>query len=131
MYRQDDINVIEKNIDTIKNEARRKTLELMEPTLKEFTEVFAVILDFIKRKKRIIYGGYAQNSLIKKKNKFDVFYKELDCADIEFYTFQPLEDAIELSDLLYSRKFKFVQVAEGVHNGTYKIFVNFISRVLK
>lgn len=125
MYRQDDINVIEKNIDTIKNEARRKTLELMEPTLKEFTEVFAVILDFIKRKKRIIYGGYAQNLLIKKKNKFDVFYKELDCADIEFYTYQPLHDAIELSDLLYSKKFKFVQVAEGVHNETYKIFVNF------
>ena len=127
MYRQNDIDVIKKNMDTIKDDAMRKKLDIMEPTMKEFKEVYAVILEYIKKKKRIIYGGYAQNHLIKMKNEADVFYKELDMADIEFYTYEPLQDVIELSDLLYSKKFKFVQGAEGVHNETYKIFVNFLN----
>ena len=127
MYNQNDIDLIKKNIDIIKDEATKKKLEIMEPTLKEFKEVYSVILDYIKRKKRIIYGGYAQNHLIKIKNKSDEFYKEIDLADIEFYTYEPLTDVIELSDLLYSKNFKFVQGSEGVHNDTYKIFVNFIN----
>jgi hypothetical protein len=127
MYKQDDVDLIRKNIDMIKDDAMKKKLEIMEPTIIEFKEVYKVILEFIKKKKKIIYGGYAQNHLIKIKNKSDVFYKELDLADIEFYTYEPLQDVVELSDLLHSRKFKYVQGAEGVHNDTYKIFVNFIN----
>lgn len=127
MYNQNDINLIKKNIDIIKEDATKKKLEILEPTLIEFKEVYSVILDFIKSKERIIYGGYAQNHLIKIKNISDEFYKETDLADIEFYTYEPLTDVIELSDLLYSKNFKYVQGAEGVHNDTYKIFVNFIN----
>jgi len=127
MYNQNDIDLIKKNIDIIKDDATKKKLEIMEPTLKEFKEVYSVILDYIKSKKRIIYGGYAQNYLIKIINKSDEFYKEIDLADIEFYTPEPLTDVIELSDLLYSKNFKYVQGSEGVHNDTYKIFVNFIN----
>lgn len=127
MYNQNDIDLIKKNIDIIKEDATKKKLEIMEPTLKEFKEVYSVILDYIKNKERIIYGGYAQNHLIKIKNKSDEFYKEIDLADIEFYTYEPLTDVIELSDLLYSKNFKYVQGSEGVHNDTYKIFVNFVN----
>ena len=127
MYTQNDINLIKKNIDIIKEDATKMKLEILEPTLKEFKEVYSVILDYIKSKKKLIYGGYAQNHLIKIKNKYDEFYKETDLADIEFYTHEPLTDVIELSDLLYSKKFKFVQGSEGVHNDTYKIFVNFVN----
>lgn len=127
MYRQNDIDIIKKNMDTIKDDALRKKLDIMEPTMKEFKEVYSVILEYIKKKKRVIYGGYAQNHLIKLKNESDVFYKDLDMADIEFYTYEPLQDVIELCDLLYSKKFKFVQGAEGIHNETYKIFVNFLN----
>ncbi len=127
MYRQTDIEVIKKNIDTIKDDALRKKLEVLEPTMKEFEDVYKVIVNFIKERKRKIYGGYAQNHLIKMKNENDVFYKELDMADIEFYTYEPLKDVIDLCDLLHSKGYKFIQGAEGVHNETYKIFVNFIN----
>ena len=127
MYREKDIDLIKNNMDIIKDDAMKKRLEIIEPTIKEFKEVYAVILEFIKNKKRKIYGGYAQNHLIKIKKESDVFYKEIDLADIEFYSYQPIEDTIELSDLLHSKKFKFVQGSEGVHNDTYKIFVNFIN----
>ena len=65
MYNQDDIDLIRKNIDIIKDDAMKNKLEIMEPTMTEFKEVYKVILEFIKKKKRIIYGGYAQNHLIK------------------------------------------------------------------
>jgi hypothetical protein len=54
MYRQNDIDVIKKNMDIIKDDAMRKKLDMMEPTMKEFKEVYAVILEYIKKKKQLI-----------------------------------------------------------------------------
>lgn len=127
MYRQEDIETIQSNLNDIKDNALRVKLETMEPTIKEFNDVYKVILDFIKQKKRIIYGGYAQNKLIKQKKPEDGFYRDLDMADIEFYSYEPLKDIVDLCDLLHSKGFKHVQGSEGVHNETYKIFVNFLN----
>ena len=61
------------------------------------------------------------------KNSNDGFYKDVDTPDIEFYSFEPIKDLIELCDYLKSKKFKYVQGSEGLHEGTYKIFVNFVN----
>jgi hypothetical protein len=125
MHREEDIEVIKNNIDNIAEKAIFTYKSNNEPTYEESEKVYKVILDYIKSKKRIIYGGFAQNKLITEKNQDDGFYKDVDTPDIEFYSFEPLKDLIELCDLLYSKKFKFVQGSEGLHEGTYKIFVNF------
>jgi len=127
MYRQTDIELVRKNIDTIKDDAMRKKLDTLEPTLKEFKEVYDIIVEYIKKNKLKIYGGYAQNHLIKIKNENDIFYKELDLADIEFYSYEPIKHLIELCDILHAKGYKYVQGSEGVHEETYKIFVNFIN----
>ena len=46
-------------------EAFKKTEQIIEPTRKEYNEVYISVLDFIKKSRRIVYGGYAQNNLIK------------------------------------------------------------------
>jgi len=125
MYRQTDLEHIKKNLDYINTEALKKRQEIIEPTMKEFKDVYVAIIEFIKKNKKIVYGGYAQNHLIKIKNKNDVFYKETDRADIEFYSYEPLKDIIELADYLHSKKFKYIEGKGGVHEETYKIFVNF------
>ena len=127
MYRQTDLDAIKNNIDIIKDDAMRKKLDILEPTMKEFNEVYQVILNYIKDKKKIIYGGYAQNHLIEIKNKSDSFYKDLDMADIEFYSYEPLKDVVDLCDLLKSKGYSYVQGSEGAHPETYKIFVNFVN----
>jgi len=135
MYRQKDIVDIDKNINKIKDEAIYEYKKQNEPTLDESSQVCKVIIDFIKRKKRVVYGGYAQNLLIINKNKKDGFYKEIngafynwpDLADIEFYTPYPIDDLIELTEELYSHKFNNIESIEGMHNGTYKIYVNFLN----
>jgi hypothetical protein len=125
MYRQTDLEFIKKNLDYIKDEALKKRQDIIEPTISEYKNVYKAILEFIKKTKRIVYGGYAQNHLIKMKNSNDVFYKETDIADIEFYSYEPLKDIVELADFLHSKGFKYVEGKGGVHEETYKIFVNF------
>lgn len=127
MYRQLDIDTILNNIDKIEDQAKTIYLNSYEPTMDESKNVYKDIKQFIKDKKRIVYGGYAQNELIRAKNENDVFYKEIDLADIEFYTPDPIGDMIDLCDMLYQKKYKYIDGKEGVHNETYKIFVNFIN----
>ena len=126
MYRQKDLEIIKLNLNEIEDKASEYFLKnFHEPTLKELNSVYDLIKQFIKKKKRIIYGGYAQNELIKKKNNGKGFYKLIDIPDIEFYSPEPLSDMIEICDILHSKKYMDVQGKQGVHDGTYKIFSNF------
>jgi hypothetical protein len=133
MYRKEDIIKIEANLDKIKNDAAIEYKTVYEPTLIESSKVYKAIKDYIKKNKKIVYGGFAQNLLVGAKNKSDVFYKEIDeayfnwpdIADIEFYTPTPIADVITLTEELHSQGFKYVEGAEGIHSETYKIFVNF------
>jgi hypothetical protein len=127
MYRPKDEEIILKNLSRLEDEAKQIYLNNYEPTISEIKSVYHEIMNFIKNKKRIIYGGYAQNSLIRVKNKNDVFYKETDIADIEFYSPDPIGDTVDLVDYLHGKKYKYVEGKEGVHPETYKIFVNFIN----
>lgn len=135
MYRYNDIEKIDKNIDTIIDGAAKQYKTLYEPTLKEIGEVYSCIIDYIKINKKVVYGGFAQNLLIMQKNKNDAFYTEIngayynwpDIADIEFYSPTPIEDVFNLTDTLYKKKYKFVEATEGIHSETFKIFVNFLN----
>lgn len=135
MYRIEDIDKIDKNINKIKNEVSMYYKENYEPTLTEISSVYKVILDYIKTNKKIVYGGYAQNLLIMQKNPNDTFYKEIngvfynwpDVADIEFYSTNPKNDVINLVNKLHDHGFKHIKGKGGVHEDTYKIFVNFIN----
>jgi len=135
MYRYNDIEKIDKNIDTIIDGAAKQYKTLYEPTLKEMGEVYSFIINYIKTNKRVVYGGFAQNLLIIHKNKTDAIYSEMngayfnwpDIADIEFYSPTPVADLIELTDGLYKKKYKFIEGKEGMHPETFKIFVNFLN----
>jgi len=127
MIRDEDIDEVKLNISNIMEEAAIIYKSNYEPTLTESKEVYSIILDFIKENKRVIYGGYAQNKLIKLKNKEDYIYKETDVPDVEFYSYEPIKDTIELCNKLYAKGCKFIQGKEGIHNTTYKIFINFIN----
>ena len=135
MYRVKDIEKIEKNIDRIKDDAEKEYKTYYEPTLKEISNVYNAIRNFIKKKQKVAYGGFAQNILLMAKNPDESFYKIIEgaffnwpeVADMEFYSPTPLADIIELTEELFSLGFKHVEGKEGMHSGTYKIFVNFIN----
>lgn len=125
LYRTKDIDAIRDAIPKIKDEIQKIKLEKFEPTLKEINNVNNLVHKFIKNKNRIVYGGFAQNLLIKINNPDDQFYSELDTPDIEFYSPSPVEDIIELCDYLHQNGIKRINGQEGIHIETYKLFVNF------
>jgi hypothetical protein len=135
MFRSEDIEKIKLNINFLKDKAVEEYKTLYEPTLTEISEVYNIIKKYIIKKKRVVYGGFAQNLLLKVKNPDIAFYRQIgeacynwpDLADIDFYSTEPLKDLHELTEELYDNKFKYVEGKEAVHEGTYKIFINFIN----
>lgn len=126
LYSTEDIELLKENIDDIVDKITERKYEILEPTKKELMEVNKVVMDFIKENKRKIYGGFAQNKLIRHKNPKDAFYPEDIVPDIDFYSPDPIVDMKELSNRLYNKGFKFVEGAEAQHRETYKIRVNYM-----
>lgn len=89
-----------------------------------FKRVFDIILNFIIKKKLIIYGGVALNYIVP---FHDRFYNKDEIPDIDFFTYDSLKHAKELADELFKSGFKYVEVKRGIHYETFKIYVDFVA----
>ena len=86
-------------------------------------KLFNIVENFLRRKKLVCYGGTAINNILPKKYQF---YGESDIPDYDFYSTHPLEDTIELTNIIHKAKFEDIEAKSGVHRGTFRIFVNHI-----
>lgn len=125
LHREQDLEAIRKKMNDIVYEAKEKEVAILDPTLKEFNTVMQAVKDFIKRNKKIVYGGSAINALIAHKNIDAAFYTELDMADIEFYSSEPYKDIMNLTKELHKAGFKHVRCRQAQHEDTYTIHINF------
>ena len=126
IYSKKDLEVFKKNIKEVIKKVKKKSLSILEPTKTEIENAQKIILKYIIKKKRKIYGGTALNEIIRNKNKKDVFYDdEVDLKDYDIYSPNPIEDIVNVCNILEDKKFKYVEGSEAQHNGTYSIFVNF------
>lgn len=124
LYKENDIGLLKDNIDKILDEVEDKKMLLLEPFPSEIKEISSIILQFVKDRKRKIYGGYAINLLIKDVDPRDAIYKEKENPDIDFYSPEPIKDLIDLCNIIYDKGFKFVRGYEAQHKETYSIRVN-------
>lgn len=125
LYNTKDIELLSSHINIINETIEKRQLELYKPTKIDKENIRDIILDFIRINKRKIYGGYAINKFIEEKNKKDTFYKDYQIPDIDFYSPSPVEDLINLCNLLHSKNYKRVNGREAAHKDTYNIFVDF------
>lgn len=125
LYREEDIQAITDNLDRIIDETISIRNEHQEPTITEYRRAMIIVNDFIRRKKRIVYGGNAFDTLSKHKDKNDGIYANDSRKDVEFYSPEPIEDMVELCNVLHDAKFPWVQGKQAQHEATYTIFVNF------
>lgn len=127
MYTNNDLALFEENIDDIKKKLVQRENEILEPTFKQRKEWENMVFDFLRASKRKIYGGFAANKLITIKNPEDAFYDvENEIADIDFYSPEPVEDIIKLSNLFFDKGFKNIEGKQAQHEETYTVFVEFI-----
>ncbi|CAH6421495.1 Poly(A) polymerase catalytic subunit [uncultured virus] len=126
LYNIKDLELFHEKMDEIEDKLIEKEKKFVhEPIYEERKQIEKIILDYIKQYKRKIYGGYAQNKLISLKNPKDAFYDPTSINDLDFYSPEPIEDLIRLSNILHEKGFKYVQASEAVHKETYSLFVNF------
>ena len=87
-------------------------------------QMISILEDFIRKKKCICYGGTAVNNLLPKHAQF--YNREIEVPDYDVYSHRALEYAKELADRYVSNGFNEVEAKAGIHEGTFKVFVNFI-----
>ena len=120
----DDNNALMKKII---DRARKVENSIVEPTLSDRSKMMAILVDYIKKKGRIIYGGFAINALILAKDKRDAFYDfDFESPDIEFYSSDAAVDVKELCDLFHEKGYKYIRGTEAFHAETYKVSVNLV-----
>jgi hypothetical protein len=80
---------------------------------------------FLRLKGRVVYGGAAINAHMSPANRF--YDPALYLPDYDFMTTDPLQDCADLIVAFQEEGFKDVEAKFGIHEGTYKIFVNYRS----
>ena len=86
--------------------------------------IIKIVEEFLVKKKRICYGGTAINNILPKNAQF--YDKSVEIPDYDFFSPNALEDAKELADIYYKTGYDEVEAKAGMHEGTYKVYVNFI-----
>jgi len=128
LYKDNDIDLLAKNIDTIIKEAEKiKTVKFkLALSVDEKEKIQKIILKFVKDNKRKIYGGVGLHMLMTAEHPEDVFYKgdEIRTADIDFYSPDPTSDIVQLVEELDSKEYNLVSGREGQHDETFTLFVD-------
>jgi len=81
-----------------------------------------IIKKFISQQNLLVYGGYALNALLPQKDRF---YSEEEMYDFDIFSPSAKEHARLLADMLYEKGFIYTEVKPAIHEGTFKLYVNF------
>jgi len=84
---------------------------------------YEVVENFIKEKKRVLFGGMAIDMSLRLKGK--KLYSDEALPDYDFLTPTNAEDAYEIGFRLYKKGLKNVDVINAIHIYTMKVRVNF------
>jgi hypothetical protein len=109
-----------KNIDNITYDANHNFNTIIN---NNYNKAINVVQDFILINKRILYGGYAINSLLKTVNQ--PIYDDNEFPDFDFYSPTFIQDAYILCNQLYSVGFKYVRMIPALHPHTVRIQIDF------
>jgi len=93
-------------------------------TSPDVQQIIQLLEDFLVHKKLICYGGTAINNILPKEAQF--YDRNLEVPDYDFFSDNAMEDARELANIYYIAGYDEVEAKAGVHEGTYKVYVNFL-----
>jgi len=110
-------------IEHASEEAQRK-IDYVTAHDEETLHAIHVIEEFLKRKHRLCYGGQAINAYLPAPYKF--YNPELSIPDYDFFTPTQYQDVDTMVKDLKRAGFLDISVREGMHEGTMKIYVNYV-----
>jgi len=118
-FQECEVAILRHAIDEMETKRGEKTANSPD-----VVKMIRIVEDFLMSKKLVCYGGTAINNILPKEAQF--YNKNVEVPDYDFFSPTALEHAKELADTFYKRGYDEVEAKTGVHQGTYKVFVNFI-----
>lgn len=91
---------------------------------KEVIKAIRIVEDFLRRTGRVCYGGQAINAHLPAKLRF--YDEDYDVPDFDFFTPNAEKDINDLVLALQREGFTDISEKDGVHEGTRKIYVNYV-----
>jgi hypothetical protein len=118
--------LIKKQFERLENvvDEAKKRLDYSVAHNPEILKAIAVVERFLRKKKRVCYGGQAINALLPKERKF--YDPNYTIPDYDFFSPAAEEDVDELIKDLQEDGFTEIYKKVGVHDGTTKLYVNFV-----
>ena len=118
-FEECELAVLRHAVDKIEMKTGKKLIK--NPQIKQMIHI---VETFLKLKKRVCYGGTAINNILPESDQF--YDKTVELPDYDFFSPDPLNDAIYLADMYHKEGFEEVEAKSGAHSGTFKVFVNFM-----
>jgi hypothetical protein len=115
---------ISQRIDRVIEEAQER-IDREAAASPEIKFALDIVEEFLRRKKRVCYGGTAMNAQLPKEEQF--YSPDRDLPDYDFFTPEIEKDAEELLNDLKKSGFEDVANRIGIHEGTRKILVNYVA----
>ena len=118
---------IQKHFDQLARsmEEAQKRIDYTTAHDAEIVRAIHVVERFLRKKRRVCYGGQAINALLPQKLKF--YDEKYTIPDYDFFSPSMQEDVEELIAMLLEEKFEDVNKKVGVHDGTMKVMVNYVA----
>lgn len=115
-----------KQIDIIKraSELAQSKIDYASAHDDNIIHAIDVVEEFLRKKHRLCYGGQAINAHLPAKYKF--YNPEFSIPDYDFFTPNHESDIAILVKDLKKAGFTEISVREGMHDGTIKIYVDYI-----
>jgi len=117
---------LQRQLEIVKSAAQLAKTEIDQQSAHDESLLLAIRLveDFLRSKHRVCYGGQAINAYLPKEHKF--YDPEYSIPDYDFFTPSQIDDLNILIHSLYEAGFVEVSAREGMHEGTIKLYVNYI-----
>ena len=116
----------QKQLEIIKqaSEAAQEKINYFSAHNDNIVRAIDVVEEFLRKKHRLCYGGQAINAHLPAKYKF--YDPESSIPDYDFFTPQQNADITKLVKELRKAGFTEISAREGMHEGTIKIYVDYI-----
>ena len=115
---------IDPQMSSLKDIVGSATTEQTKLEYYKYIHILKLVKQFSIDNHLILYGGTAINELLPKTKKI---YGPYDLPDYDLFSSTAKQDAINLGKYLKSHDINYVEVKNGLHKGTYKVFAEFKS----
>lgn len=109
------------NTAILKKIVQKENEKIMKQSVAERNRIGEIVHDYVVKNKLLVYGGVALNNILPKDDKI---YKKDEFPDYDCLSSNAKLHAKALAKVLV-KEFPYTEVRAAMHEGTFKIFVNF------